>query len=83
MRKEVRVAAHLLPGWDDRDQDSRGGPDAPPPPACGARRLDDVFAGFADGAVPPIVPGAIVVPGAGVDVGFGGRGGLPAMMSLI
>jgi hypothetical protein len=44
-------------------------------------RLDR--AGFADGAVPPIVPGATVVPGVDDDDGFGGRGGLPAMMSPI
>src|SRR5690349_19905955 len=44
-------------------------------------RLDR--AGFADGAVPPSVTGAIVVQGADDDDGFGGRGGLPAMMSPI
>ena len=41
------------------------------------------LAGFVDGAVPPTVPGPIVVPGAGVGTGFGGRGGLPDMMSPI
>ena len=31
------------------------------------------LAGFVEGAVPPTVPGPIVVPGAGVGTGLGGR----------